>query len=108
MAGRPLMRIADLTRTRVDAEVDEFDAAAMVAGARVTVTAEGYDTRWAARVEEIPDAVTGRRLKPDDPGRPTDTRILLVKIAFDEPTPLKLGQRVDFEIATRGRAPVAP
>jgi RND family efflux transporter MFP subunit len=106
-AGRPLMRVAELARTRVEAEVDEFDAAAIAEGAAVTVSAEGYEERWPARVEEIPDAVTGRRLKPDDPGRPTDTRVLLVKIAFDEPTPLKLGQRVELEIAARrtpGRA----
>ena len=103
-AGRSLLRVADLTRTRVEAEVDEFDAAAIAEGARVTVTAEGYDRSWPARVEEIPDAVSGRRLKPDDPGRPTDTRVLLVKIAFDQPTPLKLGQRVEVEIATGGGA----
>ena len=101
--GKPLMRVADLSRTRVEAEVDEFDAAAIAPGARVTVTAEGYADQWPARVEEIPDAVSGRRLKPDDPGRPTDTRVLLVKIAFDGPTPLKLGQRVEVEIATGGR-----
>ena len=101
-AGRSLLRVADLARTRVEAEVDEFDAAAIADGAQVTVTAEGYDQRWPARVEEIPDAVSGRRLKPDDPGRPTDTRVLLVKIAFDQPTPLKLGQRVEVEIAAGG------
>lgn len=106
--GRALLRVADLTRTRVEAEVDEFDAAAIAQGAKVTVTAEGYDARWPARVEEIPDAVSGRRLKPDDPGRPTDTRVLLVKIAFDQPTPLKLGQRVDVEIATGAREVAKP
>jgi RND family efflux transporter MFP subunit len=100
--GRPLMRVADLSRTRVEAEVDEFDAAAIAPGAPVTVSAEGYADRWPARVEEIPDAVSGRRLKPDDPGRPTDTRVLLVKIAFDQPTPLKLGQRVEVEIGAAG------
>ena len=39
-----------------------------------------------------------RRLKPQDPGRPSDTRVLLVKVALDEKTPLKLGQRVEVEI----------
>ena len=99
-ARHPLLEVADLERTRIEAEVDEFDAAAIVVGAPVTVTAEGFDARWPARVEEIPDQVTGRKLKPDDPGRPTDTRVLLVKIVLDQPTPLKLGQRVEVEIAT--------
>jgi len=98
-SGKPLLRVADLSRVRVEAEVDEFDAAGLVVGAPVNVTAEGYRDGWTGRVEEIPDAVTGRKLKPDDPGRPTDTRVLLVKIALEGPTPLKLGQRVEVEIA---------
>jgi len=101
-SSRPLLRVADLSRVRVEAEVDEFDAAGLIVGAPVTVTAEGYRDGWTGRVEEIPDAVTGRKLKPDDPGRPTDTRVLLVKIALDGPTPLKLGQRVEVEIAGSG------
>ena len=52
-------------------------------------------------MEEIPDAVVGRRLKPQDPGKPEDTRVLLVKIALSEPTPLKLGQRVEIRIENR-------
>ena len=100
-AGDALLRVADLSRVRVEAEVDEFDAAGIAVGAPVAVTAEGFAEGWTGRVEEIPDAVTGRKLKPDDPGRPTDTRVLLVKIALDSPTPLKLGQRVDVEIAAR-------
>jgi hypothetical protein len=54
---------------------------------------------WRGRVEEIADAVAPRQTRPEDPGRPADTRILLVRIAFLEKTPLKLGQRVEVEIA---------
>ena len=103
-SSKPLLRVADLSRVRVEAEVDEFDAAGLAVGAPVSVTAEGYRDGWTGRVEEIPDAVTGRKLKPDDPGRPTDTRVLLVKIALDGPTPLKLGQRVEVMIAGNGRS----
>ena len=42
-----------------------------------------------AAIEEIADSVTLRALKPQDPGRPTDTRILAVKVAFAETTPLR-------------------
>ena len=70
-------------------------------GAAVDVRAEGYAGRsWKGRVEEIPGVVQGRRLKPQDPGRPQDTRVLLVKVALLEPTPLKLGQRVELDIGT--------
>lgn len=98
-SGQPILVVADLARLRIESEVDEYDAGRVALGARVTISAEGYDgERWAGVVEEIPDAVTGRVLRPQDPGRPSDTRILLVKVRLEEPTPLKLGQRVEVEI----------
>jgi HlyD family secretion protein len=102
-AGDSIARVADLSRTRVEAEVDEFDVGSLRLGATVRVTAEGYAGQsWAGRIEEIPDVVQGRRLKPQDPGRPQDTRVLLVKVALEEATPLKLGQRVEVEITGAG------
>lgn len=98
-ARTPIAVVADLARVRVEAEVDEFDAGRVRLGDRVRVTAEGYEGEsWSGTVEEIPDAVSGRRLKPQDPGKPSDTRVLLVKVRLDGPTPLKLGQRVEVEI----------
>lgn len=99
--GARLATIADLARTRIEAEVAEFDAGRVAPGAPVVVRAEGYPgTTWRGQVEEIPGAVVNRALRPLDPGRPSDTRVLLVKIAFAEKTPLKLGQRVEVEIGT--------
>jgi RND family efflux transporter MFP subunit len=98
-ANTRLVTVADLHRTRIEAEVDEYDAGKIALGAPVTVTAEGYGSKsWKATVEEIPDGVVARRLKPEDPGKPTDTRVLMVKIALDEPTPFKLAQRVQVAI----------
>jgi HlyD family secretion protein len=97
--GAPFVTVADLGRTRVEAEVDEYDASRVQLGAEVGVTAEGYDgVAWRGVVEEIPDAVVPRSLKPNDPGRPSDTRVLKVKVRLAEKTPLKLGQRVEVEI----------
>lgn len=99
-AGAPLVTIANLDRLRVEAEVDEYDAGKVTLGAPVQVRAEGFaGPGWRGRVEEIPDAVVPRRLRPQDPGRPSDTRVLLVKVALEETTPLKLGQRVEVEIS---------
>ena len=42
-AGDALLTIADLKRTRVEAEVDEFDASRIRNGAEATIAAEGYD-----------------------------------------------------------------
>jgi RND family efflux transporter MFP subunit len=96
----PLVTVADLSRLRVEAEVDEFDIPRIAPGATATISAEGYaGTGWRGRVEEIADAVSPRRTRPEDPGRPADTRVLLVRVAFLEKVPLKLGQRVEVEIA---------
>jgi HlyD family secretion protein len=94
-----IVRIADIHRTRVQAEVDEFDVGRIALGAPARITVEGYEGRtWRGRVEEIPQDVVGRALRPEDPGSPTDTRVLMVKIGLLEPTPIKLGQRVEVEI----------
>ncbi len=99
--GAALISMADLRRTRVEAEVDEFDAGRVALGQQVEITAEGYDgQRWRGRVEEIPDTVERRQIKPQDPAAPTDTRVLLLKIALLEKTPLKLNQRVQVAVKT--------
>jgi HlyD family secretion protein len=98
-AGTPIVTLTDLSRVRVEAEVGEFDTARVRLGAEVTIRAEGYEQHWRGKVHEIPDRVGPRSLKPLDPSRPVDTRVLLVKIALSEPLPLKLGQRVEVEIA---------
>jgi HlyD family secretion protein len=98
----PLVTIVDLTKLRIEAEVDEFDIPSITPLAQATITAEGYaGRRWRGEVEEIADTVVARQTRPQDPGRPADTRVLLVKIAFRESCPLKLGQRVEVEIAKK-------
>jgi RND family efflux transporter MFP subunit len=91
--------IADLTRIRVEAQVDEYDIDRVALGEPVLITAEGYDGRdWVGNVESIPDAVVPRQLRPEDPARPSDTRVLLVKVALPPGAPFKLGQRVELRI----------
>jgi HlyD family secretion protein len=100
-AGESIVTVADLGKVRVEAEIDEFDTARVHLGAPVKINAEGFERTWRATIEEIPDAVVNRRLKPQDPSKPIDTRVLLVKVAFAETTPLKLGQRVEVRIDGR-------
>lgn len=110
--GTSILTIADLTRVCVEAEVDEFDAKNVHVGDEVKITAEGYDgTEWRGHVEEIPVNVVPRGLLPQDTARPTDTRVLLVKIALDETLPLKLGQRLEAHFSQRrdtGKASFSP
>jgi HlyD family secretion protein len=104
--GASLVTIVDLSRLRVEAEVDEFDIGGIALSAKATITAVGYSgRRWRGQVEEIPEAVVARQTRPDDPGRPADTRVLRVKMAFREPNPLRLGQHVEVEIGGGGLPP---
>lgn len=97
-AGSPLLRVARTDRVRIEAEIDEFDLSRIRLSSPVKVRAEGMAGTWRGHVEEIPAHVVGRKLKPQDPARPSDTRILMVKVALDGPTALKLGQRVELEL----------
>jgi RND family efflux transporter MFP subunit len=104
--GTPLVTIVDLNRLRIEAEIDEFDIAGVALAAKATIMAEGYSgRRWNGQVEEVPFTVVSRQTRPDDPGRPTDTRVLHVKVAFREPNPLKLGQHVEVEIVRTNTKP---
>jgi HlyD family secretion protein len=97
--GTRLVTIADLTKRRIDAEIDEYDVGRIQLGDSVRIWAEGYeDQRWTGVVEMIPDVVAQRRLEPNDPGRALDTRVLHVKVTLPDESPLKLGQRVEIEV----------
>jgi HlyD family secretion protein len=97
--GSSLVTIADLSRLRVEAEVDEFDIAGVAMGAEATITVEGYPGQvWQSKIEEIANAVAPRQTRPEDPGRPADTRVLRVRLALVEPIPFKLGQHVQVDI----------
>jgi HlyD family secretion protein len=99
-AGAPIVTLSNLEQIRVEVEVGEFDAGRVKVGAAAKISAEGYTGKsWKGTVEEIPDEVVPRRQRPLDPSRPVDTRVLLVKVRLDEPTPLRLGQRVEVEVA---------
>jgi RND family efflux transporter MFP subunit len=98
--GDHAFTVADLKHLRIEGEAHEADAQGVALGAPVTITADGYPGRsWRGTIEEVPDSVTLRRIKPQDPSRPTDARILAVKVAFAEPVPLRLGTTVDLRIA---------
>jgi RND family efflux transporter MFP subunit len=93
-----LVTIANLAHLRVVAEVDEFDVARVAMGAKAVMSAEGFDATSDGVVEDVPGALVPKGLKPRDPSRPVDTRVLPVKIGFAGATPLKLGQRVEVRI----------
>ncbi len=97
-AGGRLLRLADLKRLRLEAEVDEYDLSRLRKGSKVTIEAEGTAWRGSGEIEEIPAGLSQRRLKALDPSRPTDIRVALVKVSLAPDAPLKLGQRVELRI----------
>lgn len=102
--GDPAFTVADLDRLRIEGEAHEADADRVKIGAEVEIRADGFPGRsFRGRVEEIPGNVTLRRIKPQDPARPTDVRVLALKVAFEEKTPLKLGSTVDLVVSVRGK-----
>ncbi len=98
-AGQPLVTVVDLDALRIEAEIGEFDSGRVRLGAVAKIRAEGFpDKTWEAVVEDIPDVVVPRSLRPLDPASPVDTRVLLVKLGLREKLPLKLGQRVEVDL----------
>lgn len=93
--GAPLFVVADLSERCVEAEVDEYDVGKVALGTDTEVSADGFPgARWAGTVESIADALGPRRLRPQDPSRPTDSAVLPVRVSLPRDTPLKLGQRI--------------
>jgi len=102
--GNPAFIVADLNRLRIEGEAHEADADRIAIGAEVEIRADGFPGQsFRGRVEEIPGSVTLRRIKPQDPARPTDVRVLALKVAFAGKTPLKLGSTVDLVVSAPGR-----
>lgn len=96
--------VADLNRLRIEGEAHEADADRVALGAEVEIRVDGFPGQsFHGHVEEIPGSVTLRRIKPQDPARPTDVRVLALKVALDGKTPLKLGTTVDLVISSRAK-----
>jgi RND family efflux transporter MFP subunit len=103
LMGAPLFVVADLSRLRVSVEVDEFDALRVAPGMKAGVTVDGLIAEpFVGVVEEIGHAIVPRRIRPQDPTRPTEPQVLEVKVMLEGTTPLKLGQRVNVTLAAGG------
>ena len=99
MPEKPLVAIADTDQLLVNAEVDETDAGRLHLGDPVDVSAYAYPGQvFKGRVEEIADYVGKREIKPNNPAVNLGLKIIQVKIALLEATPLKLGMTVDVRI----------
>lgn len=100
VAGAPLFVIADLSKLRVEAEVDEFDAPRVHPAMKARVTVDGVDgAALAGNVTEVGLVIAPRGIRPQDPARPLDAQVLKVKVGLDAPSALlRLGQRVNVTL----------
>jgi ABC exporter DevB family membrane fusion protein len=103
--GMPLMVVGDMQKTIVKAEVDETDVGKLSIGQKAEITADAYPGRiFPGRVYEIGQAVGKRKVKPDDPAKIQDMKVLETKIEIVEGADeLKLGMTADVRILVADR-----
>lgn len=95
----PLFVLADTSRLRVRAEVDETDIARLVAGQSVWLRADAYgDRRCAGRVTRVGQALGRKQVRSDRPTERLDTAVLKTLIDLAPGTILPIGLRVDVFI----------
>lgn len=98
-ARLPALTLADTSRLRVLAYVEELNAARVRPGMAVTVTAEGLPgRRYAGRISRISPRMEPKELFTDDPTERFDTKTREVWIELDEHEGLVMGLRVDVRI----------
>jgi ABC exporter DevB family membrane fusion protein len=95
----PLVVVADIGQTWINAEVDESDIGGIAVGNRVDVTSDAYAGRtFRGKVAEIADYVGARKIRPNEPARNLDMKVVQVKVILEEPSPFRLGMGVDVRI----------
>jgi ABC exporter DevB family membrane fusion protein len=96
----PLLVIADATRVIVKAEVDETDIGKLRVGQRADVSADTYRGRvFPAVIYEIAPAVGKRRVRPEDPVKIQDMKVLEAKLeVLEGSADLTFGMTVDVKI----------
>lgn len=106
MLGQPVLSMADDSRLRVRAEIDETDVAKIRLGAPAFITADAYRGEvFTGRVVKIGAAVGRKTLLGDDPAEKRDREVLETWIELDPAAcgRLVIGLRVDvlIELAKR-------
>jgi RND family efflux transporter MFP subunit len=92
----PLLRLADLSRLKVTAEVPETDVGAVTLGQEAIVTAEAWpDVRFPAVVSQVGLAAGRKRVRSDDPRARQDEKVIEVELALGPEPRLRTGMTVE-------------
>jgi multidrug resistance efflux pump len=95
----PAIILADTSRYRVRAFVEELDAPRIIVGMKARITSDGLaGCTMAGVVSEHSPRMNRKRLIADDPSERHDTRIRDVLIELESKDKLIVGMRVDVEI----------
>lgn len=91
----PVVAIADSSKLRVRADVDEQDFGRVKVGQRVHVTADAFpEKKFAGRVTWLSDAAGQKRFSTGEAKEKMDVKVVETVIQLDGKCPLKLGLRV--------------
>jgi multidrug efflux pump subunit AcrA (membrane-fusion protein) len=108
IAGTPVLKLADLGRTWVEAQVDELDAPRVRLGAEADIAVEGDpDLSSRGQVVYIAPEMTARTEISADPSEPSRAQVLRVRIRIPTPAPFKLHERLEAAIETASAGAVA-
>lgn len=95
----PLVRIGDLSRLIVRAEIDELDITRVKKGDTATVTADAFPAQsFIGKVIYVGRRMGNRLNKTDNPADKEDVRVLETLIELQQVTHLPVGLRVDVKI----------
>lgn len=102
--GVPLMILAAGDRVLVRAEVDETDVGKLDVGQPVEITADAFPGRvFRGRITELGQSVGKRKIRPENPVKIQDMKVLETKVEVDDAGALRLGMTVDVRILVAHR-----
>jgi HlyD family secretion protein len=99
----PVVKLGDVSRLRVRADIDETDIARVAVGMAAYVTADAWPgRRFEGRVLRIGQRLGRKTLRTDDPTERNDSKVLETLIELAPGTSLPVGLRVDVFILGSG------
>lgn len=91
----PVAAIADLSRLRIRADVDEADFPKIAPGQTVKITAEAFDNKYFnGKVERVCNSAGQKRFATGEARERNDVKVVETLIKLDADCPFKLGLRV--------------
>ncbi|NIP85118.1 MAG: HlyD family efflux transporter periplasmic adaptor subunit [Planctomycetales bacterium] len=106
---RPAVILADTTRLRVRAFVEEMDAPLVQLGMPAEFVADGLPgIKYTGRVTRLSPRMNPKRLSSDQPAERYDTKVREVELEIDDATGLVVGLRVDVAIGPNPLTSASP